>query len=64
MRMPTRLLKGAAALLLVIAGPTTAKSTDREQPADIEAGNYRDEPETGMRLFSDGFIYRQGTLAI
>lgn len=41
-----------------------AKSEDRDQPADINAGRYLEDPETGTRTFRDNVVLTQGTLTV
>ena len=49
-------------LSLLAAGLASARTADRRQVADIEAGHYVEEGD--RRVLSQGVILRQGTLAI
>lgn len=40
------------------------KSVDREQPADINAGRYLEDPEAGTRTFRDNVVLTQGSLEV
>ena len=58
--LPTILLIGSC----VLTSPLHARSSDREQEAEIDAGHWVDDPERGVQIFSRGVILEQGTLRI
>ncbi|MDX1570675.1 MAG: lipopolysaccharide transport periplasmic protein LptA [Xanthomonadales bacterium] len=53
-----------AALGAGLADPLAAKTADRDQPAEIEAGHFLDDPQSGTRVFSNGVTMQQGTLNV
>lgn len=64
-RLPGLLAAGLAALLVATAGPVLARSSDRNQPMEIDAGrtNYSIN-ESQPTVLSDGVHIVQGTLDI
>lgn len=63
-----RVAQSMVALALVamaLAGPAAlARSSDRQQEAEIDAGHWLDDPAAGYQVFSKGVTLVQGTLEI
>jgi len=53
-----------ALLLATLASDTLARSSDRQQEAEILAGHWVDDPEKGYIVFSEDVVLTQGTLRI
>ena len=60
--------KGAVALLLLalatVGGPANALSTDRDQPANIEADDIEFDFRKGTRTYTNNVLVQQGTLRL
>lgn len=70
-RTADRSLTRTAAFVLALTlwavmgtSPALARSSDRQQEAEIEAGHWLDDPAQGFQVFSRGVTLVQGTLRV